>query len=239
MGETYEIWNLFQEMTYRFMLRQEGEGFQLLDTNDDGYMEMYHYDGKTIFTSTEDGVINNSINVGLYHNRYDITHPMGQTADLDGDGTHEVIDYNAIYNYNDPFQGSLSQVGQVSIKLSSGTTWEMVGTTSEQIGALTNVADVNGDGQDDLLIQKKAERNFYTYLFYGPLQTYVNENGDVRPARPDDADATFEGRVLHIFDNNEDGYDDLVMTYGTFNTSTFLYHGAPNSAVEPLTSPSE
>ena len=31
------------------MFRQEGEGFQLLDTNNDGYMEMYHYDGKTIY----------------------------------------------------------------------------------------------------------------------------------------------------------------------------------------------
>ena len=89
-----------------------------------------------------------------------------------------------------------------------------------------------------ILIQKKAGKIFI-HIYSSTLQTYVNENGDVRPARPDDADATFEGRVLHIFDNNEDGYDDLVMSYGTNNTSTFLYHGAPNSAVEPPTSPSE
>ena len=52
MGAAYETWNLFEEMNYRNRLREEG--FQLLDTNEDGYgyMEMYYHYGKPTFEST-------------------------------------------------------------------------------------------------------------------------------------------------------------------------------------------
>ena len=75
-----------------------------------------------------------------------------------------------------------------------------------------------------------------SYLFYEPLQTYYDDNGNVRPARPDDADATLPGVIRNMFDNNNDGHDDLIMWQ---NKKAYPFHGAPNSAVEPPTSPSE
>ena len=187
--------------------------------NNDGYTEMYR---------NPDGFLLFDLGKEVFSQYVDLN------ADMDGDGILEHIVGDTSYDYSDPFQGLLTDVGRVSIEMSStNQTWEMVGFNYQKIGTLPNKSDVNGDGQADLLVRGSSAT---TYLFYGPLQIYLDDNGNVRPARAVDADATLPGEVRNIFDNNNDGYDDLIM----WETQTaYLYHGAPNSAVELPTSPSE
>ena len=71
-----------------------------------------------------------------------------------------------------------SGLGNISstLSLSQKVVWRSIEPAYATGGELV---DINGDGQDDLLVQRVEDDYFFTYLFCRPLQTYVNEHGDI------------------------------------------------------------
>ena len=88
--------------------------------------------------------------------------------------------------------------------------------------------DIDNDDRDDLTI---ASSNAGTLLFYGGLPQFTDGNGTSRDCRSNDADATFTSTqigVANAGDQNEDGYEDLLIRgYGS-NNHIHLFYGADN-----------
>ena len=91
--------------------------------------------------------------------------------------------------------------------------------------------DKDADERDDLLFSSSNTGD--GYLFYGMLMLSTDNNGDPRNARPDDSDATFLGPkrgVTAVGDQNQDGYEDILVggNQGSGSTDIYVFYGAPS-----------
>ena len=146
-------------------------------------------------------------------------------GDVNGDGFEDLISSQYNKSYYDLYRGTLQRSGQVWVFYGSANglnatdvsdaDWTAYGdnefTSSElRFGLNIDVSDVNGDGVDDLLVTSRKG----SFLYYGPLQTYSDANGDPRNANSSDADATFlhlSTGVANVGDQNGDGYEDILI----------------------------
>jgi len=205
------------------------------------------------YDAVNDVFIDQSI-TGASHYEYGVV----AVGDVNGDGYNDIVSSNRRTSYYDVYRGTLQQSGQVWVFYGSATgisaadisdaDWTAYGdnaVTTSVLGFGINlaVADVNGDGIDDLAVTSFKG----TFLFYGPLQTFTDANGDPRDANSSDADAIFlhlSTGVANVGDQNGDGYDDLLVggncnnkdhndTYisgacGTSVEDIYLFNGAAN-----------
>ena len=119
------------------------------------------------------------------------------SGDLNGDGHVDIVVSNYDVGYSDPFQGTISGTGRVSVFNGSingivatqriEADWEFVGGQGHGAGYQLSSADVDGDGKDDLMI---GARSANSVLFYGPFVMPTDVNGDPRAADPSDAAST-------------------------------------------------
>ena len=142
-------------------------------------------------------------------------------GDLNGDGYDDLVSSDYRFDYYNVFQGILSDAGQVWVFYGSanGITaasedeadWTAYGYNSGLgFGVDLGVSDVDGDGYDDLLISSYKG----SFLYYGPLQTYTDSNGNPRDGHSNDADAIFLNlmySVTGVGDQNGDGYNDILV----------------------------
>lgn len=182
-------------------------------------------------------------------------------GDLNGDGYDDVVSSHSEFDYYDIFRGTLSNSGQVWVfyggpagitaTTGSDADWTAYGDNAQtgsslQFGKHLGIADVNGDGVDDLLVGSDKA----SFIFYGPLQAYTDSQGSPRIGNSSDADTIFPhlgAQIRSVGDQNQDGYDDVLVGgrcyYQNHTDSTnhnvcgpgndprnlYLYMGAPTN----------
>ncbi len=146
-------------------------------------------------------------------------------GDFNADGYDDIVSAYLRYNYYDLYRGTLQNSGQVWVfyggpngitaTTAADADWTAYGNnfvtnSSLQFGRHLSTADVNGDGVDDLLVGSAKG----SFIFYGPLQSYTDAQGDPRVANSSDADAIFPrlaSQIRDVGDQNQDGYDDVLV----------------------------
>ena len=204
-----------------------------VDTNGDGLLEWWGLNGSSANLKTYNGISFDTIAIsdvaGLYNGR------VG-SGDFNGDGYEDVVSADYSFGYTHPFQGQINNAGAIwvfngsNIGISGSSAadadWTVYGVYVEYLGYSIASLDVDGDGMDDLLLGSNGQ----SYLFYGSLQEYTDSSGNPRDARSFDADATFGHYhgVANAGDQNQDGYDDLMVGGASPSRSIYLFFGAPN-----------
>jgi hypothetical protein len=148
--------------------------------------------------------------------------------DADSDGTTDLVlgssgvksgsaTVGAIYVFNGPCSGSLS-ISDADAEIASSD------TDNRQLGFhMTSPGDVNGDGDDDLLIvatngivgSSSTSTSGWLGLLYGPITSDVDVTKDLEWQLYDTSSSGFRGRHVVTGDLDGDGHTDAVWAHGT------------------------
>ena len=164
-------------------------------------------------------------------------------GDVNGDGKADLvgaINVNSVghvYLYNAKADGT----GFGSAMLNTATDADAVitGTLNDSLGALNILADVNGDGYDDLVAGSRSFNSFQGQVMV--FHAAANGNG-FQAQTTAEADRTFTGENtsdrfghgLSIVDVTGDGFGDLLVGADEFNSfqgKVYVYHSTASSGI--------
>ena len=144
-------------------------------------------------------------------------------VDLNGDGYHDIPAADEFYDTKSFINvgrawvlfGKAIEYNHSEVSLNSTASVIMTGTTEKQkmASAIGVVPDVDGDGDDELLVLDSSIGDMYFFLGGQDL-----EFGEFDPA---DADALIEGvgtpptSIVNVGDWTADGRDDVALAYGS------------------------
>jgi hypothetical protein len=160
---------------------------------------------------------------------------VSSAGDVNGDGYDDVI---VGAHYYGAAEGRAYVYHGSSSGLSATAAWMIEGDQGfAQLGnSVSGAGDVNGDGCDDVIVGAQWYSNGESYegrayVYHGSpsgLSATAAWTGE-----SDQAGAHYGESVSSAGDVNSDGYDDVIVGAGSFNTSysgegrAFVYHGGP------------
>ena len=181
-----------------------------------------------------DGFPNNEldgIQIGLsYRHCYDVAH-IEPGGDLNDDGVDDILisqrgsePYSVVVLFGSsdwPDSFDISDIGDPINGIQISGNW------SYGFNAFSQAGDVNGDGNEDVLLRRRRSGG-PVYLLYGPLRDDVElvaDGGDTVPGvviRTDETDWTGFGQLLSAAgDVDGDGIDDFLVGSGQSNDYSF------------------